>query len=131
MTRKWPNQRRTAFVTALTDMDRYWGEVFGDEAFYDLNYSDLFTRMWLERDRWFRKTDLYHLMPKVSHRTAVKYIQKAIDSGLLLEKQDPDDMRCKRIGMSADLVQRIEQFMDYALTTFAKGPFRKNTADTE
>ena len=83
--------------------------------------------MWLDRDHWFRKTDLYRLMPKVSHRTAVKYIQKAIDSGLLLEKQDPDDMRCKRIAMSEDLIRRIEQFMDHALTTFEQGPFRKGS----
>jgi hypothetical protein len=126
MAKTWSNQRRKAFVTALTEMDRYWGDVLGDKAFYDLNYSDLFTRMWLERDRWFRKTDLYELMPKVSHRTAVKYIQKAIDSSLLIEKQDPDDMRCKRIAMSVDLIQRIEQFMDYALSTFEKGPFSKS-----
>ena len=123
MTKTWSDRRRTAFVSALTEMDRYWGEILGDEAFYDLNYSDLFTRMWLRRDHWFRKTDLYPLMPKVSHRTAVKYIQKAIDSGLLLEKQDPDDMRCKRIAMSEDLIRRIEQFMDHALSTFEQGPF--------
>lgn len=125
MAKSYSTGRRRAFVTALTEMDRYWGEVLEDQTFYDLNYSDLFTRMWLERDRWFRKTDLHGLMPKVSHRTAVKYIQKAIDSGLLLEKPDPDDLRCKRVAMSADLIRRIERFMDHALATFESGPFHR------
>lgn len=126
MAKRWPDRRRRDFVSALTEIDRYWGEVLGDEAFYDLNYSDLFTRMWLERDRSFRKTDLYSLMPKVSRRTAVRYIQKAIDSGLLLETPDMEDMRCKRIAMSPELIRRIEQFIDHALSTFEGGPFRKD-----
>ncbi|TVP53377.1 MAG: MarR family transcriptional regulator [Halomonadaceae bacterium] len=111
---------------ALTEMDRYWGEILGDPAFYDLNYSDLFTRMWMQQDRWFRKTELYELMPKVSPRTAVKYVQKAITSGVLLEKPDKDDMRCKRIAMSPELVTRIEDFIDHALATFEQGPFAKS-----
>ncbi|MCP1674991.1 hypothetical protein J2T57_002129 [Natronocella acetinitrilica] len=117
------DQRRKAFVMALTDMDRYWGELFGDEVYYDLNYSDLFTRMWLEREREFRKTQLYDLMPKVSHRTAVKYVQRAIDEGLLVERVDPDDLRSKRVSMSAALVSRIEEFLDYSLEVFGTGPF--------
>lgn len=123
----YSNRRRSAFVMALTDMDHFWGEVFGDEVFYDLNYSDLFTRLWLYRDTRFRKTELYGFMPKVSHRTAVKYVQLAIERGLLVERPDPDDGRSKRISMSPDLRRRIERFLDYALQRFEKGVFGADT----
>lgn len=126
MAKSYSDGRRQAFVLALIKMDHYWGEILGAPAFYDLNYSDLFTRMWMQQDRWFRKTELYELMPKVSHRTAVKYVQRAIASGVLLERPDKDDMRCKRIAMSPELLTRIEDFIDRALSTFEQGPFAKN-----
>ena len=124
MPKSYSDRRRRAFVVALQESDACWGEVFGDDIFYDLNYSDLFTRMWLARDRPFKKTELYAFMPKVSHRTAVKYVQMAIERGLLQEAADPQDGRLKRITMSADLRSKIEQFLDHSLNTFERGPFR-------
>lgn len=125
MPKAYSDRRRRAFVVALQESDACWGEVFGDDIFYDLNYSDLFTRMWLEGERRFKKTELYAFMPKVSHRTAVKYVQLAVERGLLREAADPRDRRLKRITMSADLRGRIEQFLDYSLHTFERGPFRR------
>lgn len=125
MPKAYSDRRRRAFVVALQTADAYWGEVFGDELFYDLNYSDLFTRMWLAGERRFKKTELYPFMPKVSHRTAVKYVQKAIEHGLLEEAVDPNDRRLRRITMSADLRAKIEQFLDYSLQIFEHGPFKR------
>lgn len=119
--KKHSDKKRRQFVLSLTSVDHYWGEVFGDNLFYDLNYSDLFTRMWLHADQPLRKTDLYQFMPKVSHRTAAKYVQLAIDRGLLLEAADPGDRRSKRISMSPDLQQRIERFLDYSIAVFQQG----------
>lgn len=124
MPRSYSDRRRRAFVIALQASDACWGEVFGDDIFYDLNYSDLFTNMWLARERAFKKTELYAFMPKVSHRTAVKYVQLAVERGLLQEAPDPHDGRLKRITMSPDLERRIEEFLDYSLHTFERGPFR-------
>lgn len=124
MPRSYADRRRRAFVIALQDSDAYWGEVFGDDIFYDLNYSDLFTRMWLAGERRFKKTELYGFMPKVSHRTAVKYVQRAIEKGLLQQATDLHDRRLKLITMSADLKRKIEQFLDYSLHTFERGPFK-------
>jgi len=42
--------------------------------------------MWLRRDSELRKTDLYPFMRNISARTAVKYVQQAIDSGQLIEQ---------------------------------------------
>lgn len=110
--------RRRSFVLALHEIDRFWGEVFPDETYYDLNYSDLFTRMWMVGDRRMKKTDLYSFMPRVSLRTAVKYVQRAIESGLLTETVDPADRRSKHVALSPDLARNIEGFIDHALTTF-------------
>ncbi len=123
MPRRHSLARRKSFVLALHEIDRFWGEVFPDETYYDLNYSDLFTRMWLAGDKPLKKTDLYAFMPRVSLRTAVKYVQRAIESGLLTETVDPDDRRSKRVVLSPDLARNIESFIDHALVTFGSGPF--------
>ena len=120
MPKKCADRRRRAFVIALQESDAHWGALFGDEVFYDLNYSDLFTRMWLARDRAFTKTELYRFMPKVSHRTAVKYVQTAIEKGLLDETVDDQDRRRRRITMSPQLLKVIEDFLDASLQTFEK-----------
>ncbi|WP_232802182.1 MarR family transcriptional regulator [Alloalcanivorax mobilis] len=125
MPRKYADRRRRAFVVALQESDAHWGALFGDEVFYDLNYSDLFTRMWLARDRAFTKTELYGFMPKVSHRTAVKYVQTAIERGLLSECIDSEDRRRRRITMAPALIKTIEDFLDASLQTFeARAVFR-------
>ena len=120
MPKKYADRRRRAFVIALQESDAHWGALFGDEVFYDLNYSDLFTRMWLARDRAFTKTELYRFMPKVSHRPAVKYVQTAIEKGLLDETVDDQDRRRRRITMSPQLLKVIEDFLDASLQTFEK-----------
>lgn len=120
MPKKYADRRRRAFVIALQESDAHWGALFGDEVFYDLNYSDLFTRMWLARGRAFTKTELYRFMPKVSHRTAVKYVQTAIEKGLLDETVDHEDRRRRCITMSPQLLEVIEDFLDASLQTFEK-----------
>lgn len=101
-------------------------DVLGDALFHDLNYYDLFTRMWLRlngaHDNTFHKSELYQLMPNVSQRTAIKYIQIAIDRGFLIEHRDPDDLRSRRITMSSDLKRKIELFLDYSISVFEALP---------
>ncbi|WP_218146831.1 MarR family transcriptional regulator [Nitrosospira sp. Nsp14] len=128
----YPDTRRRDFIDLINDTDQYWVEVMGDRLFHDLNYYDLFTRMWLRlnNDRGspggtveaFRKSELYQLMPNVSQRTAIKYIQIAIDQGLLIERMDPGDLRSRRVTMSADLKRRIELFLDYSISVFETFP---------
>ena len=118
--RKQSSARRRQFVQLLADLDQYWIEVLGNRLFHDLNYYDLFTQMWLrindsEGDT-FRKSELYILMPHVSQRTAIKYIQTAIDHGLLIERMDLQDQRSRQITMSAALKQKIELFLDHSIS---------------
>jgi len=120
MSDSYSNERRRSFVLALQEIDRFWGEVVGGETYYDLHYSDLFTRMWLHGDGEFKKTELYAFMPRVSHRTAVKYVQRAIAEGLLIETSGNHDRRTKQISLSAELSQRIERFLDHGVATLEK-----------
>ena len=114
--------RRRQFIQLLDSTDRYWMQVLGNKLFHDLNYYDLFTRMWLKLDDAHCKSELYQLMPNVSQRTAIKYIQIAIDHGLLVEHIDSRDLRSKRIRMSDDLRQKIELFLDYSVSLFEEFP---------
>lgn len=118
----YSNERRRHFIRLLTSTDRYWVEVMGDSLFHDLNYYDLFTQMWLTSKNAsrgsFRKSDLYRLMPNISQRTAIKYIQIAIDHGLLIEHTDAEDLRSRRVAMSPGLKRKIELFLDYSIAIF-------------
>ena len=126
--RRQSNSRRREFIQLLTSIDEYWVEVLGDKLFHDLNYYDLFTRMWLRLNiapgDTFRKSDLYSLMPNVSQRTAIKYVQIAIDHGLLIEHTDPEDLRSRRITMAPDLKRKIELFLDHSISVFDALPRR-------
>jgi hypothetical protein len=114
--------RRRQFVQMINRTDQYWMDILGDKLFHDLNYYDLFTQMWLKHNQTFHKSELHQLMPNVSQRTAVKYIQIAIDHGLLIEQADPEDLRSKRITMSAGLKRKIELFLDYSISVFETSP---------
>ena len=120
------NARRRQFIQLLNSTDQYWMDVLGDKLFHDLNYYDLFTQMWLRLDGTtrdtFYKSELHQLMPNISQRTAIKYIQIAIDHGLLIEHMDPEDLRSRQITMSAGLKQKIELFLDYSISVFEVFP---------
>ena len=123
---KHTNARRRQFIHVLNSIDRYWVDVLGDNLFHDLNYYDLFTQMWLRLDgtprHAFHQSEQYQLMPNVSQRTSIKDIQMAIDHGWLIEHTDPEDLRSRRITMSADLKQKIELFLDYSISVFKTVP---------
>lgn len=120
------NARRRQFIQLINSTDQYWMDVLGDKLFHDLNYYDLFTQMWLRLDGTtrdtFYKSELHQLMPNISQRTAIKYIQIAIDHGLLIEHMDPEDLRSRQITMSAGLKQKIELFLDYSISVFEVFP---------
>ena len=111
-------KNRITIAQAILAMDAYWAENFADDEVGDLNFCDLFTEMWLRRDEPLRKTDLYAFMPNISPRTAVKYVQHCIDTGLLIEEVDVGDKRIRQVTLSAALAARIEAFLDYTYERF-------------
>lgn len=119
MSRRYNPTHRTEAARAIFDIDSFWAETFSDTRLNDLNYCDLFTQMWLMRDKGpLAKTDLYELMPNISRRTAVKYIQKALDEGLLVEEECQTDRRVRLMTMSSQCIGRVESFLDYTCRRF-------------
>jgi hypothetical protein len=118
MTRRYNLGSRTEAAVAIFDIDTFWAEIFADTELNDLNYCDLFTQMWLKRDAPLPKTELCELMPNISRRTAVKYVQQAVDQGLLVECECEHDRRMRLISLSADCLTRVERFLDFTCQRF-------------
>ena len=111
-------KQRSSIAQAILDIDVHWAKTFQAAGLSHLDYCDLFVHMWLRRKQPLRKTDLYPLMPNVSPRTAVKYVQRAIDSGFILEFPDKCDRRARMVNMSDKVLADVERFLDYTKRRF-------------
>lgn len=111
---------RIQAAQAIFAIDSFWAETFADTSLSDLNYCDLFTQMWLMRDEPAKaKTDLYDLMPNISRRTAVKYVQNAIDRGMLAEHECQSDKRIRLVTLTTSALEKVERFLDHACASFS------------
>jgi hypothetical protein len=119
MKKKLARNKGQAVARAILDMDWQWSAHFADLGLNDLNYSDLFCRMWVDEETVFAKTALYEFMPGVSRRTAVRYVQDLIDQGWLLETSSEADRRIKQVGLAASIEERLEQFLAYVHHRFS------------
>ena len=101
----------------LTDQVRMkWLEVFeGDTEFYSATYWDLLTGLW-RKDGPRRKTDALGLMKGIkSVHTGGKYLGTAIERGIVVETDNPQDARSKLVALSADMRERLDDFFDAAV----------------
>ncbi|MGF6770915.1 hypothetical protein P3T18_003394 [Paraburkholderia sp. GAS199] len=119
MKKKLARNKGQAVARAILDMDWQWSAHFADLGLADLNYSDLFCRMWMDDEAAFAKTALYEFMPGVSRRTAVRYVQDLIDGGWLLESSSELDRRIKQVSLAAPIAERLEQFLAFVHHRFA------------
>ncbi len=111
-------KQRSTIAQAILDIDIHWARTFQAAGLSHLDYCDLFIHMWLRRKEPLRKTDLYPLMPNISPRTAVKYVQRAIDSSFLLEYPDKYDRRVRLVRLSDKVLADVERFLDYTKRRF-------------
>ena len=118
MTEHYTNHERERFVISLLKIDAYWLKLFGNTEFNELHYSDLFTAMWLRREKSVHKTEACSFMTNISAKTAIKYLNNAVSAGYLIEVEDPRDKRSKLVKMSAELSISIEKFIDYSISEF-------------
>ncbi|RKP54844.1 MarR family transcriptional regulator [Pararobbsia silviterrae] len=119
MKKKIARHKGQAIARAILDMDLQWSASFEDLGLHDLNYSDLFCRMWIDDQASFPKTALYEFMPGVSRRTAVRYVQALIDAGHLFEASAEHDRRVKFVSLAPDIAHRLEGFLGYVHDRFA------------
>lgn len=118
MVKRYSHELRVQIAHAVFDMDRYWADLFPEGELKDLCFCDLFTQLWANSDTPHTKTELYKLMPNISPRTAVKYIQLSIELGMLEEEMSPQDRRVRFIKLTAECAARIEKFLDYTCMRF-------------
>ena len=108
------------FVVALNAFDDQWANVFGDSDFFDPHYAKLYTRLWLTQGRPVSRTEAYSWLTELSNQTAMKYVNRALAAGFLVEVENPDDRRAKMLAITPDLSARIEAVFDFALDEFRR-----------
>jgi hypothetical protein len=58
-----------------------------------------------------------------SPHTAAKYVDTAVRRGILIESDNPDDARSKLLALSPEMKQRLDGFLDAAVSEVRKaGP---------
>ncbi len=120
MSRKYSDTQRALASRAILDMDAFWAETFAGTGTSDLNYCDLFTHLWLMREQPPQpKTELYPMMPNISRRTAVKYVQHGIEHGMLQEQPCESDRRIRLVSLTPEAVALMERFLDYTCLSFS------------
>lgn len=115
------NEQHRTYMEFNDTVGREWVQVFeGDTDFYNAAYWDLFNNMWRSRTP-VRKTDALKFMNGIkSAHTAGKYLEAALQKGLLIEQDNPKDARSKLLTLSPDLRKRMDAFFDYSVTEMFK-----------
>ena len=116
MSKRVSKEDRLNFLQALRRQDDCWNECFGDE-FYQLHFSDLFTKMW-QGGKPVARSTAYMYMAHLSEQTAKKYVNQAIDAGLLMEIPNPHDGRSRLLQFSPTLESKMERWLDVSVRAY-------------
>ncbi len=118
---KYNDSQRKEYLSMTHRIGEKWLDVFqGNEEFYSAAYWDLLTRIWKSGGP-VRKTDALKFMTAIkSAHTAGKYVQSAIQQGVLVEAENPEDARSKLVILSPDMRERLDAFFDAAVREVRK-----------
>ena len=112
----YTDDQRRGYLEFIDRIGVKWVDVFeGDTEFYSAAYWDLFTHMWRNPSP-IRKTDAGRTITGVkSPLTAAKYIDTALQRGLIVEKDNPEDARSKLLALSPPMRAQLDAFFDDAV----------------
>ena len=114
---KYNEHQRQEYLELMDRMSVHWLAVFGGrEAFYSAQYWDLFKTVWRSR-RPVTKTEALKCMTGIkSAHTAGRYLETAIEEGLLVEEDNPEDKRSRIIRLSPEMKRNLDAFFDRAVS---------------
>lgn len=109
------------YLRMTEKVGEHWLQVFqNDTEFWSAVYWDLFTKLW-QAENEVRKTDALRFMTAVkSAHTAGKYLETAIQRGLLEERDNPEDARSKLVRLAPSLRERLDKFLDSAVNEMSR-----------
>ena len=117
----YSDDQRRGYLEFIDRIGANWVKAFeGDTEFYDAAFWDLLTHLW--RNPFpVRKTDAGRAITGVkSPLTAAKYIDRALQRGLIVEKENPDDARSKLLALSPPMRAQLDAFFDDAVHELRK-----------
>lgn len=116
-TLKYNAEQRREYLEMIDRIGTGWLGVFdGKEKFYSAQYWDLFTRIW-RSERPVTKTEALRCMTGIkSAHTAGKYLDTALEGGLLVEQDNPGDKRSRFIDLAPHMRRRLDLFFDRAVS---------------
>ncbi len=109
-------EQRREYLELIERLSVHWLTVFdGDADFYSAQYWDLFKTIW-RSDRPVTKTEALKCMTGIkSAHTAGRYLEHALDKGLLIEDENPEDKRSRFIRLSPAMKGRLDLYFDRAV----------------
>ena len=112
----YTDDQRRGYLEFIDRIGMKWVDVFaGDTDFYDAAYWDLLTHLW-RNPKPIRKTDAGRAITGVkSPLTAAKFIDTALERGIIVEKENPDDARSKLLALSPPMRAQLDSFFDDAV----------------
>ena len=113
---QYNDAQRREYLDMSERIGKQWLGVFQEDTeFYLAAYWDLFTQLWKSGGP-VRKTDALKFMVGIkSAQTAGKYIETAIEKGLILEMDNPEDARSRLLELSEPMKLRLDEFFDQAV----------------
>jgi len=112
----YSNAAHRQYLDLLAHVGDRWLALFeGNVDFYSAHYWDLLTTLWEARDP-VRKTDALACMKSVrSAHTAGKYMDAAIEAGIIVETGNPMDARSRLVALSPEMRGHMDAFFDAAV----------------
>lgn len=110
---KYNSDQHREYMHLTRKIGADWVEIFeGNSTFYSTDYWDLLTEMWYF-DKPMMVSDALKFMKSIkSPFTARKYLQKVIDSGIVIETKNPEDERSMLVSLSPEIRGKLDVFFD-------------------